>query len=75
MLSYLYRCLLEPHPQAPPPSPLIALLFCLNMLASWQATHPIRYNWENSGKCKENMQDGAIVHLMKDGMQQHEGPG
>ena len=24
---------------------------------------------ENSGKCKENMQDGAIVHLTKDGTQ------
>ena len=44
MLSYLYHCLLEPHPQAPPPSPLIVLLFGLNVLTLWRATHPIRYN-------------------------------
>ena len=44
MLSYLYHCLLEPHPQAPPPSPLIVPLSGLNVLALWQAPHPIRYN-------------------------------
>ena len=68
ILSYQYHYLLTPPPLAPPPSPLIAQLFGPNVPILWQAERPIRIKKKKkSSKCRENMQDGAIVHLMEDG--------
>ena len=68
ILSYRCHCLLAPPPLAPPPSPLIPQLFGSSVPVLQLAERPIQYKKEKkSGKCRENMQDGAIVHLMEDG--------
>ena len=69
ILSYRCRCLLVPPLLAPPPFPLIPELFGSSVPILQLAERPIQYKKrkKKSSKCRENTQDGAIVHLMEDG--------
>ena len=75
VIHYLYHSPLIPLPQAPPPSPLLNVLLFRPV---WLFSHNQNILFDTikqiSSKSKENMQDGAIVHLTEDGMQKHKVP-